>query len=370
MRKRSSIVETKTLFARSDVRSASFTDKGSATFRFDQHFVWEERLGRGSFADVWAVRHKDRPTERYAIKCFTKQFRSRAERRQQLDEAELVSALPPHPHVVSYYRVWQDAQLMFVQMELCERGTLREQMAVEPLHLPEGDAAVWSIVQQLASALAFVHSHGLLHLDVKPDNVLVSNAALSMAAGAPTHGAARLYKLGDFGQSTTVERWDEHEGDAKYISKDLLESRPSTAADVFSFGIMLLEIKRGEELPGHGDEWEALRCGGSMEHLLPATATTDAQLLDLVEGMMSVQAEARLEAFACAVALPPTVPLPPSSKPPKEAPPCLAEMQAPQLRASVSRLLSKRSSDVASLIVGAARMLGSSGRSGSLFSPR
>ena len=155
-------------------------------------------------------------------------------------------------------------------------------------------------------------------------------------------------------------------GDAKYIAKDLLESRPSTAADVFSFGITLLEVKRGQELPGHGEEWEALRAGGAAQ--LPSTATSDAQLVALIQGMMSARAEERLEAFARAVALPPTVPLPP----PASAEPSKLALEAQQL--SASRLRTKHGSDVASLIVNVARKLGRSGRSGlgsgSLFSPR
>ena len=75
-----------------------------------------------------------------------------------------------------------------------------------------------------------------MHCDLKPDNILVSR-----------DGA---YKIGDLGQSTTLKAWDEQEGDACYLSRDLLESNPSTAADLFSFGIMLFEIKSGEPLPG------------------------------------------------------------------------------------------------------------------------
>ena len=56
------------------------------------------------------------------------------------------------------------------------------------------------------------------------------------------------------------QAWNDQEGDACYLSRDLLQSLPSTAADIFSFGIMLYEIKSGEALPGappslYGNLW-------------------------------------------------------------------------------------------------------------------
>ena len=177
-----------------------------------------------SFADVYLVKHKTRPNERYAIKCYKTAFKSRAERADRLREAELANEMPLHRHICSYYRVWQDAQMMYVQMELCERGTLRDQMASSSLDAPSAMPVVWRLTRQLSSALAHVHAHGMLHCDIKPDNVLISSDG--------------LYKLGDLGQATFTAKWDEHEGDARYLALDLLESRPSPRADIFSFGAL------------------------------------------------------------------------------------------------------------------------------------
>ena len=130
-----SITETKTLFAHCAARSASFSEPSQ--FSFDSHFEWLERLGSepsfrtggncalesnhrpwthlpagGSFADVYAVKHKIRPDERYAVKVLKRQFRSKTERAAYLQEAELASTIPAHPHVVVYYRAWQDDQIM------------------------------------------------------------------------------------------------------------------------------------------------------------------------------------------------------------------------------------------------------------------
>lgn len=279
LRRQNSILETKTLCTRSSVRSASFCAPAGSelAFRFDAHFTWLHKLGSGSFADVWAVRHKGRADEKYAIKCLKHEFKSRAERAAYLQEIEVANTLPAHPNVLTYYRAWQDDGRLYVQMELCERGTLREQMVHTRFDMAEGEPALWRLGAQLGSGLAHVHAHGLLHCDVKPENVLLD--------------ARGVYKLGDLGQATAVASWAEgvHEGDARYLSRDLLECKPSGAADVFSMGLLLLELRSGLELPGHGDEWDRLRDGAAASVL----AAADPAMRELVSSMMCGAPEAR-----------------------------------------------------------------------------
>ena len=131
---RNSILDTKTLYARGDVRTASFCSVDA--FRFDAHFEWQARLGSGSFAEVWAVRHKARPTERYAIKCLKQELRTKAERASYLQEVQVANALPVHPHVLRYYRAWQDEGRLYLQMELCGAPKHRARTAARPPSRP------------------------------------------------------------------------------------------------------------------------------------------------------------------------------------------------------------------------------------------
>ena len=91
---RNSMADTKMLFARKDARSCSFSEPNA--FKFDEHFLWEGRLGSGSFSEVYAVRHKMRLQERYAIKRSKREFHSRKERAEYLKEVELANDMPPH----------------------------------------------------------------------------------------------------------------------------------------------------------------------------------------------------------------------------------------------------------------------------------
>jgi serine/threonine protein kinase len=272
------MADTKMLFARKDARSTSFcaVPGSEGAFKFDDHFVWGGKLGSGSFSEVYAVRHKVRPAERYAIKRSKREFHSRKERAEYLREVQLANDMPAHPNVAEYYRAWQDSYFFYVQMELCENGTLGQIMEreVHTLPLPHAEPRVWEMALHVARGLAHIHSYQVMHCDIKPDNILV--------------GRDGAYKIGDLGQSIACKAWDEQEGDACYLSRDLLESNPSTAADIFSFGIMLFEIKSGEPLPGSGERWDFLRTG-----LVPPPAGCSELLGRVMHQMMSPQPTAR-----------------------------------------------------------------------------
>lgn len=139
-------------------------------------------------AQVYAARHKMRPEEHYAIKCSKQELHSRKQRAEYLREVQLANDMPVHANVVGYYRAWQDSYFFYVQMELCENGTLRHLMDRENalIRAPESEGRVWEMVRHIARGLAHIHSHKNIHCDLKPDNILISRDG--------------VFKIGDLGQ--------------------------------------------------------------------------------------------------------------------------------------------------------------------------
>ena len=90
---------------------------------------------------------RTRPSEKFAVKCSKRAFKSRSERAEFLREVELANNMPPHPNVVEYYRAWQEAQIFCVQMELCTGGTLRRIMERDGALLRErvAEQRVWEV---------------------------------------------------------------------------------------------------------------------------------------------------------------------------------------------------------------------------------
>ena len=274
--KHNSLKDTKSLFERTE---------SAASFRFEDHFTWLRQLGSGSFGDVYEVSYRSRPEARFAVKMSKRELKSRKERAEQLKEIETANKMPPHPNVVEYYRAWQEAQVFYVQMELCAGGTLRHLIAREgpALRAPSAEHRVWEVTLHINRGLAHIHAYNVIHCDLKPENILVSQ-----------DGA---FKIGDLGLATCLNAWDEQEGDARYLSRDLLDSIPSDKADIFSFGIMLYEIVSGEVLPGHGERWDELRSGA-----VPPLETCTPVLSRLIVSCMSNTPSHRPDANAILMA--------------------------------------------------------------------
>lgn len=102
--------------------------------------------------------------------------------------------------------------------------------------------------------VAALHSLDFVHLDIKPDNILLSRIK------GP--GGADVYKLGDFGLATRADgSWPIDEGDRRYCSTELMAGERSAlrAADIFSLGLTVWELASHVELPNDGDTYLALR---------------------------------------------------------------------------------------------------------------
>jgi len=161
-------------------------------------------------------------------------------------------------------------------MELCTGGTLGQLMHREgsTLSCAAAEPRIWEIIRHIARGLAHIHSHAVIHCDVKPDNILISSDG--------------VFKIGDLGQAATLKSWNEQEGDARYLSRDLLDCNPSTAADIFSFGLVVYEVRSGEELPGSGDRWIELRSGS-----VGPPSDCGGELGQVIRGMMDPDRLAR-----------------------------------------------------------------------------
>jgi len=155
-------------------------------------------------------------------------------------------------HIVRYQQAWlEDDGTLYIQTELCS-ATLRDEMSDEKKIVD-----VAKLLREVLLALELVHQQGMVHLDIKPENIFVSKNG--------------LYKLGDFGMANAFTESGRkssatpeiEEGDSRYMSKDLLDFSPKdlTKCDIFSLGATLYEVCLGKSLPTCGDEWQDLRNG-------------------------------------------------------------------------------------------------------------
>ncbi|XP_014902211.1 membrane-associated tyrosine- and threonine-specific cdc2-inhibitory kinase [Poecilia latipinna] len=233
---------------------SSVYDPSKQTSYFGQCFTNLGLLGRGSFGEVYKVQN-NKDGRLYAVKRSAQRFRGNGERQRSVKEARNHERICPHPHVLDFVAAWEESGRLYIQTELCSTSLL-----LHAENKPPGpdEPAAWGYLCDLLSALQHLHSHGFVHLDLKPANVLITDSG-------------RL-KLGDFGllfevNQTGVEsknrktKEDVQEGDPRYMAPELLRGEYGPAADVFSLGVSILELACNLEVPNGGEGWQQLRQG-------------------------------------------------------------------------------------------------------------
>jgi hypothetical protein len=146
-----------------------------------------------------------------------------------------------HPNIVTVYEVGQDGDRYFIAMEFLEGQTLRDVIqSGGPLSLK--DAISYAL--QLCSALEYAHEHGVIHRDVKPENVQILPGGF---AKLTDFGIARLMGESPITQDGQVF------GTPSYMSPEQVAGKSLDArSDIFSLGVMLYEMVAGSK-PFSGD---------------------------------------------------------------------------------------------------------------------
>lgn len=145
-----------------------------------------------------------------------------------------------HPNLVNVYDFSADGEDVFLIMELITGGTLRELLAERGPMPPHAAAAV---MRAMLTGLSVAHRRGLVHRDIKPDNILI--------------GGDHSVKLADFGlvraASEARQSTDQIVGTVAYLSPEQVDGSTITvASDVYSAGIVLFELLTGT-VPFSGD---------------------------------------------------------------------------------------------------------------------
>ena len=133
------------------------------------HYEIISKIGRGGMGEVYLAR--DTSLDRkVALKLLPADFMTDAERvRRFTQEAKAASALD-HPNVCTIHEVGQSSGFLFIAMQYVEGVTLKQLIGSRPLKLD----ALLSISLQAADALAAAHDLGIIHRDIKSDNIIVT----------------------------------------------------------------------------------------------------------------------------------------------------------------------------------------------------
>lgn len=212
-------------------------DAVAGTGLLADRYQLHEVIGRGGMADVH--RATDRVLDRQvAVKLLRESAESDTDRARFTGEARTLAGLT-HGGLVTVLDAGISVERPFLVMELVDGPTLSAALAAGPL---DPDRAA-QIGRRIAEAIAYAHSRGVVHRDVKPGNILLGRDGPRLA----DFGIARL--IGDTVHHT---RTGQAIGTAAYLAPEQVAGGGvSGAVDVYSLGLVLLECLTGQRaFPG------------------------------------------------------------------------------------------------------------------------
>ena len=193
------------------------------------HFLLEKELGHGGMGGVYLARDKmlDR---RVGIKVMLKSLGADPKFVERFQREAQAAARLNHPNIAQIYSFGQEQGMPYIAMELVPGGSLDKEMEANPGTLDV--AYVMRVGQQVADALALAAESGLVHGDVKPENVLFDS-----------DGNAKLV---DFGLAAMQGDSDEIWGTPFYISPEKVRRQKiDYRADIYSLGGTLYHVLTG-----------------------------------------------------------------------------------------------------------------------------
>ncbi|KAG9728556.1 kinase-like protein, partial [Aureobasidium melanogenum] len=220
-----------------------------------------QAIGIGEFSQVYrvskpvagspAARHEftRKLGNVWAVKKSKKPYLGVKDRENKMREVHVLQALRGNEHILDLCDSWESKNHLYIQTEFCENGNLKDFLTQTGFKGRLDDFRIWKILLEMSQGVKCIHDAGFIHLDLKPANVLIDWEG--------------VLKIADFGMATTwpAPRHIEGEGDREYIGPEVLSGKFDKPADIFSLGMIMLEIAGNIVLPDNGLHWQRLRSG-------------------------------------------------------------------------------------------------------------
>jgi len=217
------------------------------------HYHLTKKLGEGGMGVVFEA--IDTRLDRHvAVKVLPPELTQDPERRARFHQEARLAAAFNHPNIATVHDVGEQDGVTFIVMELLRGETLRSLVHASPL---EVERAI-DIATGIAAGLARAHREGVLHRDLKPDNVALTDDGVPkildfglsklIVDAEPSDGSPQTdMATATIGDSPYVTRAGQVVGTLAYMAPEQVQDRPVDArTDVFAFGVLLYEMLAGK----------------------------------------------------------------------------------------------------------------------------
>ncbi len=243
-----------------------------------------EEIGRGGMAIVYRAVERAGGRE-VAIKVLPAQFAFDEGFVERFQREGRIAAQLEHPYIVPVYHVGRSGHVIYFVMKLFRGDSLGQRLATQH-RLPVAETR--RMLVEAASALGYAAARGVVHRDIKPDNIMFDDDGRSVVADFGIARSASESRLTATGISV---------GTPRYMSPEQARAKPLDGrSDIYSLGIVAYECLVGDT-PFHGDDAFAVL----MEHIrapLPRPALGSAEewdLFDVVERMLAKDPDDRFQ---------------------------------------------------------------------------
>lgn len=196
-------------------------------------YTFKERLGQGTFGEVFRVTSKTKPHLKLVIKIIPTSLLSEFEKLEAKQEASILS-LFESPYITKYYESFIDSNNLYIIMEYCDGGDLKKYIKRHEKnkthYIPEDK--IWKMFIEICLGLNELHTRNILHRDLKTMNIFLT--------------ADERIKLGDLGVAKVLDNTEfarTFVGAPYYLSPEICAEKPyNTKSDIWSLGCILYEL--------------------------------------------------------------------------------------------------------------------------------
>jgi len=245
----------------------------------------EKTLGKGQFGLVKLGVHK-KTGEKVAIKQVKKKNMTHIEVFQQRREIEVLK-MCQHPNIIGLIDLFENQDYYFIVLEYMAGSDLFDYLQARDFNL--GENRVREISYQLALGVKYLHSYGIVHRDLKLENVMMSDTT-----------EQSLPKLVDFGLAKMIgpkEKADEPFGTLGYVAPEILEKKPySLQCDLWSLGCIIYALLCSSLPFDHDSQKETIRmtCEDKVTFDSPQWKNVSKECMDLITKLLIKNPENRI----------------------------------------------------------------------------
>src|SRR3972149_4722020 len=208
------------------------------------HYRILEELGRGGMGVVYKAEDTKLKRE-VAIKFLPHYISGNEEERQRFEIEAQAAASLKHPNISTIYSIEDSDSKVFIVMEYIDGVELKDKIKTSPIPVDE----VINIAIQIAEGLEAAHKKGIVHRDIKSQNIMITNG-----------GKAKImdFGLAKVGKGTQLTKIGSTVGTIVYMSPEQARGEElDQRTDIWSFGIVLYEMLTGKQ-PFKGDYDQAV----------------------------------------------------------------------------------------------------------------